>query len=348
MSRRILTPLLALPCLALAAVLDARAQEAGSKEPAWKHALELRVRKAGEEDFLKTTRRYGVECYVDGHNGNGIYLSDTGALAALSAKLFKPAEGKIKEPLFQHGLALAARKATEKVFEKDTRRYGVEVFKDDNNGNLLYISETGTLAVVPAKFAAATAGKVKKPVFRHAMNLKVRKAGEKDFGKDTKKFGIEVYSDENNDNLVYITETGSIAVVPAKLSGKGAGKTTDPDWQHGMELDVRKAGERAFTKDTKKYGIEVFADEYTGNLVYLCETGAIAVVPARLARRTEGRSKSPELRHAMELSARKAGETEFGKTTRKYGIEVYSDENNGGLIYIAETGDLSVVPGRAE
>jgi hypothetical protein len=355
MSRRILTPLLALPGLLLAAALHAPAQEGGGKEPTIKYALELRVRKAGEGDFGKTTRRYGVECYVDGHNGNGLYLSDTGSVSAVSAKLFKGPEGKIKEPVFLHGLTLAARKPTEKEFSKETRRYGIEVFRDENNGNLVYICATGSVAVVPASFAPPAPGpapagkvKVKEPVFRHAMNLKVRRAGEKDFGKDTKRYGIEVFSDENNGNLVYLGDTGSIAVVPAKLSGKGSGKSTDPDWQHGMELDVRKAGESAFTKDTKKYGIEVFADEYTGNLVYLCETGAIAVVPAKLARRTEGRSKSPELKHAMELSARKGGEAAFSKTTRKYGLEVYSDENNASLLYICETGDLSVVPGKVE
>ena len=51
-----------------------------------------------------------------------------------------------------------------------------------------------------------------------------------------------------------------------------------PDWKHGMELRVRKAGEPDFNKDTKKYGIEVFVDKNNGNLIYITETGAIAVV----------------------------------------------------------------------
>jgi hypothetical protein len=57
--------------------------------------------------------------------------------------------------------------------------------------------------------------------------------------------------------------------------------TKAPGWLHGLELRVRKAGEADFTKDTKKYGIEVFKDENTGNLVYISETGSIAVVPAK-------------------------------------------------------------------
>jgi hypothetical protein len=55
-----------------------------------------------------------------------------------------------KDPVWLHGLDLKARKGGEKEF-KDARKYGVEVFKDDNNGNLVYISETGSIAVVPGK-----------------------------------------------------------------------------------------------------------------------------------------------------------------------------------------------------
>jgi hypothetical protein len=58
-------------------------------------------------------------------------------------------------------------------------------------------------------------------------------------------------------------------------------KPKAPDWKHGMELRVRKAGEADFNKDTKKYGLEVFRDENNGNLIYISETGAIAVVPGK-------------------------------------------------------------------
>jgi hypothetical protein len=58
-------------------------------------------------------------------------------------------------------------------------------------------------------------------------------------------------------------------------------KAKAPEWKHGMELRVRKAGELDFNKDTKKYGIEVFRDENNGNLIYISETGAIAVVAGK-------------------------------------------------------------------
>jgi hypothetical protein len=56
----------------------------------------------------------------------------------------------------------------------------------------------------------------KKPVWLHGLEFRVRKAGEADFTKDTKKYGLEVFKDDNNGNLVYISETGDIAVVPGK------------------------------------------------------------------------------------------------------------------------------------
>lgn len=58
-------------------------------------------------------------------------------------------EGKeSKTPRWQHGLMLRARKGDEDNFTKDTKRFGVEVFEDANNGNLVYITESGSIAVV--------------------------------------------------------------------------------------------------------------------------------------------------------------------------------------------------------
>jgi hypothetical protein len=59
------------------------------------------------------------------------------------------------------------------------------------------------------------------------------------------------------------------------------GKTKDPNWLYGLNLKARKSTEDDFTKDTKKYGIEVFKDENTNHYIYISETGSIAVVPAK-------------------------------------------------------------------
>ncbi len=74
----------------------------------------------------------------------------------------------------------------------------------------------GLLLAPHLPFGHAADNKVKAPTWLHGFNVKSRKSTEYDFNKDTKKYGIEVYKDEENGNLVYVSETGSIAVVPGK------------------------------------------------------------------------------------------------------------------------------------
>jgi hypothetical protein len=69
--------------------------------------------------------------------------------------------------------------------------------------------------------------------------------------------------------------------LPALQAQGGAGGLKDAKWSHAFNLQVRTGGERTFTKDTKKIGIEVFRDENNGNLIYISESGSIAVVPGR-------------------------------------------------------------------
>src|SRR5262249_62081900 len=98
--------------------------------------------------------------------------------------------------LWLHALELSARKAGEKDFVKDkTQRYNIEVFRDEKSGNLLYVSETGSIAMVPGTQKAPPTT-VKDPTFRMALEVPVRKAGEKEFTDKTTRFNIEVFKDE--------------------------------------------------------------------------------------------------------------------------------------------------------
>ena len=56
----------------------------------------------------------------------------------------------------------------------------------------------------------------KGPTWKYGLNTRVRKGDENNFNKDTRKIGIEVYQDGNNGNWIYVSETGSISVVPGK------------------------------------------------------------------------------------------------------------------------------------
>jgi hypothetical protein len=59
------------------------------------------------------------------------------------------------------------------------------------------------------------AGSVRDPRWQYGLSVKVRKGADKDFAKPVL-VGLEVYRDENNGNLIYVTEFGTIAVVPER------------------------------------------------------------------------------------------------------------------------------------
>ena len=58
-------------------------------------------------------------------------------------------------------------------------------------------------------------------------------------------------------------------------------ETKNPKWLHGLGLKVRPGDEGNFNEKSIKFGIEVFRDEYNGNLIYISEKGSIAVVPEK-------------------------------------------------------------------
>src|SRR5881296_3001665 len=107
----------------------------------------------------------------------------------------------------------------------------------------------------------------KAPEWLHGLDLSCRRHNEADFTKDTKKWGVEVFRDETNGNLIYITEVGAIAVAPGKDSLKApTPNAKEPVWRHGLNLSVRLFGEKEFTAKTRAYGSEVFRDDNTGML----------------------------------------------------------------------------------
>src|SRR5262249_46217287 len=93
MSKRVFLPLIA-PAVALGSGLVSRAQESKDKDPEIKYALDLRARNSTEGEFSKTTKKYGIEIYIDGHNSNAIFLSETGALSAIPSKQYKGPDAK--------------------------------------------------------------------------------------------------------------------------------------------------------------------------------------------------------------------------------------------------------------
>jgi len=230
---------------------------------------------------------------------------------------------KPKEPTWLHGLEMAVRKAGEETFSKETKKIGVEAFKDENTGTLIYITENGTLAVLtPAGALKATPPneKPKSPQWSHGLVLKARKAGEADFTKDTKKYGLEVFKDENTGSLIYITETGAIHAHPTTAVVTADPKTKEPEWLYGLEVQVRKAGEENFTKDTKKRGLEAFLDKNNNDLVYITESGSVTALNLAAPPTKPSKIKDAVWLNGLDLKVRKAGEVEW-PNAKKYGSE---------------------------
>lgn len=340
---RLTSPFVALLLAALFCVDASPSWAQKPKEIVWTHAFDLAVRKYGEAEFTKDTQKFGVEAFRDMNTDLGIYISQNGSLGiATGFETLKPAE-KSRGPEWLTGLDLPARKAGEKEFSKDTKVHAMEVFRDPNTNNWLYITEKALVAASKAHVKSTASNKA--PKWVHSVDLNVRKGGVKDW-KEATKIGIEVYYDGNTSNLIYISETGAIAVVPSEGAAepvKGPGKA--PEWLHGLDLACRKHDEANFTKDTKRYGVEVFRDETNGNLILLCETGNLAVVKGlKDLKAPTPMVKQPVWQHGLNLKARKHGEAEFSEKTKVWGGEVFRDDNLGIVIYICENGSISALP----
>lgn len=256
-----------------------------------------------------------------------------GLLTALTVAAGQPTASK---QTWVYGHNILVRKGGEKDFTKDTSKIGVEFFKDDTGGALVAITQTGNLAVVPATLI----GNEKKPQWLFAHDLRCRRADEERFTKDTMTYGVEALKDMASGKLMYLSQKASIALTDAPAS-----LATDqgPKWHHALILKVRLPAEDGWT-NAKKFGIEVFKDGNTGGLIYVTELGTIALAPAPNTVPDPEKIKPPKYTHGFNLRVRKADEPNFGPMTRKVGVEVFQDQNTGGLVYISETGSIATAP----
>lgn len=241
------------------------------KAPVWSHGMELKIRKAGEVAFDEKTEKIGLEVYHDVAHGNLIFVTERGGIAVIPGK---GVDGKAKDPEWSHAMEISVRKAGEAKFSPTTRKVGVEVYYDPNGGNLIYISDTGSITVQPG--TKITEGKGKSPEWKAAMELRVRKSTEKFFDEKNVKHGVEVYQDENNGKLLFLSETGALASLSTPFA---ADAKKDPEWKYGLVVRARKAGEIPFTDATLKVGLEVYTQDGTNAAIYVTESSFLSVVP---------------------------------------------------------------------
>jgi hypothetical protein len=327
----------------LATLLWSAADVAAQQKPKdlqWTHAFDLSCRPYGKVEFDKNTPKFGVEAFRDNNNGLGLYISQVGSIALGGGFQNLKLPFTSKGPDWLTGLDLPARLAGVKEFSKDTKVHSMEVFRDPNANNWLYVTEAGNIAAAPAKGGAGSTNKP--PKWIHSVDLLVRKGGNAEW-KNALKFGIEVYRDANAGNLIYICQTGHIAIIPETAESKGDGKA--PEWLHGLDLACRKYNEASFTKETRKYGVEIFRDENNGNLIFLAESGSLAVTPGSPAIKapTPAPVKEPQWTHGLNVKCRTVGEKEFSEKTRTFGMEVFRDDNIAATIYVNEVGNIAAV-----
>ncbi|MBX9580876.1 MAG: hypothetical protein K2X87_11260 [Gemmataceae bacterium] len=232
--------------------------------------FDLRPRPAGEPEVTQGTKAWGVELFRDLGTNRLLYVTEAGAVASAPVPAALAAD---RGPARLYGVNLRVRAPGEEGFDK-AKKFGVDVFRDDNTGGLVYAAETGSIAAAPVP-AVPAPKQVAAPRSAYGLDLLVRAADQTGFDQ-AKPVPVEVYEDPNANALVYVSGSGSVAVAPNP--GKLADLADRPPvwWLGGLNLKVRVPN----GKDAvKTFGAEVYRDARTGNLLLVSETGAVAVLP---------------------------------------------------------------------
>src|SRR5262249_48549444 len=170
--------------------------------------LELPVAKAAPPEGTPKTHTGFADVLVDGDGGRRFYAAPaTLGVVKGDAKPLGKGDGPVKA---LYRLVLQSRTWDEKDIDKGTRKYAVEVLRDEHAGHLVYASETGAIAVVPAPKEVPKKAPEARWLYR--LKLKVRPPGETDFTFRTNNCSIEVYRETDSGRLIYLAENGNLAV----------------------------------------------------------------------------------------------------------------------------------------
>jgi hypothetical protein len=319
-------PLASLCCFLLIQPAAVRGQSEVS--PNKKYRLDLPARKASEDRFTRDTRTFSADVFADQTTRRLFYVREGNkSLAVLDGQ--RVAEREFVSPKWLRRFVLQARKWDEEEFGKATRKIGVEVYRDENTSNLVYVSETGSLAVVPE--SPGQGKQVAEPMWLYRLELALRKSGE-DFSRPTRRCNVEIYRHEPTGHLIYLADNGNLAVLEARSSRSGP-KATPARWSHGLDLRARKPDQREFRPDTPRVGVEVYDDDNSQATVCVSETFSLAVVPG---------CKEVDSRHI------KAPEWTNGLLSGKWSAEVFHNWNNDHTLIVTHRGALSVLPAKRE
>jgi hypothetical protein len=116
----------------------------------------------------------------------------------------RAASGRNAGPKLLYELMLDMRSAEPGKLTERTRQLAVTVFEDPDADSLLYLTHTGSFAVAANVFRESDKHGAE---LKNSLNARSRKGGE------TRTYGIEVFVDSRTGHRIFISETGSIAVL---------------------------------------------------------------------------------------------------------------------------------------
>ncbi|MBM3978990.1 MAG: hypothetical protein FJ304_01650 [Planctomycetes bacterium] len=296
---------------------------AGGAEPelAKQYGLEVELRKEGRP------RTVEIGVYRDTATQVAYYATPDRKAVATAGDLALDARNEPVRAKWVRRFELPVRDFDAKEFAADTPKVLVEVFSDTAGGELVYVSESGALAVADEP---AVAAKVAAPRWLYRLPLKVRPAGENDFTRDTMKINVEVYLHEPTGHLLYVGHSGALAVVPTKKTFADL-KAKPPRWTHALELKARDPKRREFDPTTKKIGVEIYADDNAGVLLYATDAGTLAAVTGAAKERAARDIKAP-VWHTRWVAG-------------TFVAEVFTNPNAGHTLVVTSAGGLAVVAG---
>jgi hypothetical protein len=299
------------------------------------YTLDLRARLPNEKEFTDASLSLAVHVFRDPDAGRLFYVAANGKTLAVVAGGKDATDDGKKAPKRLHRLLLPVRDWDESTIHANTPKVGVEVYRDENSGNLIYVSHTGFVAVVRGPMDVTK--DAKEPKSLGQLRLNVRQKTD-DFAESILRCNVEVYRDENTGCLVYVGANGSLAVVAAGKAGeeKEAG---EPVWDHAISSRVRAYGEEDFKEKTADFCAEVYLDENHGARIYVTEN-------LNLAATAGGKAKEPD--KVKPLAWEHRVRPKEAKAGGMWSAETFSNPNTGDRLLVTANGAVAVVgPGGA-
>jgi hypothetical protein len=302
------------------------------------YRLELCVQLPTEKEApeFRPTATVPVTVFLDRQARQLLYLGEEGKSLAVVAAGKNLNEWGDRKPIWSHHLTMPVRTFDEKEFTARTRKIGVEVYRDENSGHLIYVSHTGSVAVTPA--ARTPPPDRLAPRWLDHLSLKVRRASDGFTDANSlPRCGVEVYQDENTGCLLYVADTGALAVLPQERTGADR-KSRPPVWSHAQGVKARNFDEERFTGGTTSLSMEIYHDENRDVLLYLTETFRLAATPAA--------GKTIEFRRYREPEWRSRLRPKEG--AGKWSVEVYRNVNVDHTLLVTPHGALAVLAAEVE